>query len=143
MIPDPKTKTEICGTLVDYCHAYSGCVHYGGRKVLPETIKFEIGTPEKTYFEGSLEGGVIQWRRLSGAPLAKEALTGRMNEATGGWDIIFNDHSLLQPGEQITITYDWQPHHLTDAEVLVRVNNEERFVPIRELQSALYSYLGE
>lgn len=141
---DPKTRSELCATTEKWCAAYSGAVPYSGRKVIPGTVKFEIGTAEKAYFEGIPEdNGNIEWRRTSGTPLADGDIIGKMNLASGYWDICFNNRDLIQDGEQITVSYDWQPHHLSGAEVLIRINNEERFVPIGELQSALYSYLDD
>jgi len=47
----------------------------------------------------------------------------------------------LSAGNEITITYEWQPHYLNGAEVLVRLHNEERFVPIADLKEALRRHL--
>jgi hypothetical protein len=142
---EPRTKTELCAITDGYTAHYSGAVPWGGRDVIKGSVVFRIGTPESSYFEGCVDEAreIIRWRRLSGAPLDPNDITGKFSPHSGYFQIIFNNKGLIQDGEQITVTYDWQPHHLTGAEVLVKVNNEERFVSIEELQSALRSYLGE
>ena len=142
---DPKTQTEFCANIEKDCTSYNGAIPYHRRAVIEGSVVFRIGTETQTYFEGRADdkAGTINWERLSGASRGTGAITSRWHRIAGSWSIQFSDSSLLSEGERITVTYDWQPHHLSGAEVMVRVNNEERFIPIEELQSALYNYLGE
>jgi hypothetical protein len=70
------------------------------------------------------------------------SMAGDWNDQSGVWRIDLGDH-VLEKGEEITLTYKWQPHYLHGAEVMVRLNNEDRFVPIADLQKALRNYLGD
>ena len=142
---EPRTKTELCATTDGYTACYSGAIPWGGREVVKGSVVFKIGTNTQEYFEGRVveERETIVWRRLSGAPLGPNDIAGTFSPNAGYYQIIFNNKSLIQDGEQITVSYDWRPHHLTGAEVLVRINNEDRLVPIEELQRAMNSYLGD
>lgn len=142
---DPRTKTELCATTERGCYHYSGSIPYFGRDVVKNSVVFQIGTPDKIYFEGRAEDewDRVSWKRLSGATLNPGDIETVWNARSGYFQIVFHNRDLVQDGEQITVSYDWQPHPLSGAEVLVKVNNEERFVPIEELQHALHSYLGE
>ncbi|MGD9729309.1 MAG: hypothetical protein AB7V39_23445, partial [Nitrospiraceae bacterium] len=129
----PRTKTEFCANTVSNCLLYGGSVPTQWRRVIPGSVVFRIGKPDKTYFEGRADDarGTIEWSRLSGAPFRKEDIFSTWSY--GNWQIQFLDPSLVCDGEQLTVSYDWQPHHLHGAEVLVRLNNEERYVPIQDL----------
>lgn len=139
---EPQRETVSLGTTQDYCLSYAGAIPYDGRRVIPGSVVFQIGDPitMKTYFEGRpTESGSIEWTRKAGGD---HGLTGTFRLDTGQWHIDFG-RTKPERGEEITVTYRWQPHYLSGAEVMVRVNNEDRLVPIRDLQKALWSYLGD
>ncbi len=135
-----RSRHEIQCTTIAGCLSYSGAVNYDGRRPIKGTEIFRIRCPKTNtlYFEGIPgDSGVIRWSRRSGAP-AK--LTGTFNRFSGYWSIEF-DKDNVSKGEEVSISYDWQPHYLTGAKVMVLLNNEERLVPIEDLQKAICSHL--
>jgi len=140
---EPRKQTELCATTNGVCRVYQGAIPYGGRKLIRGTEVFRIGNVLTSciYFEGRPdEHGVIRWTRTTSGKAAKA--TGTWNYQTGFYSIEF-DESELAKDEEITLSYKWQPHHLTGAMVMIRINNEDRLIPIEELQAALVERLTD
>ena len=135
----PRKQREVLATTDNAVTLlYAGAAAFDGRRPIPGSVVFTIGPGSRVYFEGRVDdSGVINWVRKSGG---KPPLRGEFNSRTGFWQIEFQ-HGAVAKGEDITISYDWQPHYLSGAEVMVRINNEDRLVPIEDLQAALYSRL--
>jgi len=125
-----------------HCGHYQGSIPLDGRKMVEGSGRFFIRNPQGVdYYVGTPgQDNNINWSRVAGAATK---ITGYILPHAHYWQIHFDDLGEVADGEEIIFTYEWTPHHLHGAEVMVRVNNEERWVPITELQAALSSYLGE
>jgi len=139
---DPRFCCKSLGFGDGRSTVYNGAVPFGGRKILPDTVIFRIGARPgvSPIFEGRLgENGTIKWTRVSTRGPAD--MSGVWHPQAGYWQFD-TGKTPLSTEEEITVEYQWQPHHLHGAEIMVRLNNEERFIPIEDLQNALHQYLG-
>jgi len=127
MIPPPRKRTDSCCSTDRTILTYTGAIPFNARQVIPGTEVFRICCIDtgKVYFEGRPDkSGLILWYRLAGG---EAGVRGQWNRFTGAWEIVFNK-GVSGDNEEILLTYEWQPHYLNGAEVMVRLNNEDRMV---------------
>ncbi len=111
------------------------------RDIVPGSEIFRVKKGDHTYFVGRADiDGVVGWiRRASGKKIHAPSTYCR---TTGQFQVTFCDGA-PEPGEELSVSYKWRPHALSGALVMVHVNGEDRFVPIRDLQQALGTDLGD
>jgi len=142
MIPPSRKRTDNCGSTDRTILSYIGVIPFNARQIIPDTEVFRVCCKDtgKVYFEGRPdESGLILWSRLAGG---KASVRGKWYHSTGAWEIMF-DPGVPSDNEEILLSYEWQPHYLSGAEVMVRINNEDRMVPVKDLRDALHGYLGK
>lgn len=145
----PRRRTELLSVVQDRCSNYSGAVPLGGRRVIHGSEVFRVGRRDTgaVYYEGRPVNnaacdhapGTVAWIcRSTNEPTRFQSV---WNRAAGFWKIQFN--GFPETGLEITLSYSWQPHYLYGAEIMVRLNDEERFVPIADVQAAFHHYLAD
>jgi hypothetical protein len=140
MVRPVRTATRHLGTGNGVCVCFSANLRTD-RDIVPGSEIFRVKKGEHTYFIGHANvSGNVQWIRKASGKLLKTNSTYCRN--TGQFMVAFLEGP-LEDGEELSVTYKWRPHYLSDAQVYVRLNGEDRLVPIRDLQQAIGTDLSE
>jgi len=139
MVSPTRTATELLGIGNGVNLTFSANIRTD-RKIIPGSEIFRVRKVEHTYLLGRADtAGVVNWiRKASGTALEASSSYSR---ATGQFMVTFPDP--IEDGAELSVTYKWRPHYLSGAQVMVHINGEDRFVPIRDLQQAFGTDLSE
>ena len=139
MVRPTRTATEFLGTGNGWNSTFSANIRTD-REIVPGSEIFRVRKGEHTYFMGRANtAGVVNWiRKASGKALDTSSTYDR---TTGQFIVSFPEP--IEDGEELSVTYKWRPHYLSGAQVYVRLNGEDRLVPIRDLQQAFGTDLSE
>ena len=139
MVRPTRTATEFLGIGNGWNSTFSANIRTD-REIVPGSEIFRVRKGEHTYFMGRANpAGVVDWiRRASGKALDTSSTFDR---TTGQFMVTFPEP--IEDGEELSVTYKWRPHYLSGAQVMVHLNGEDRFVPIRDLQQAFGTDLGD